>query len=204
MKKLVSMIIMLVIIMTMVSYTSAASNTYSVNMYLENTEYKQGDTIYIPVKIQDIDIDQGVVSFSTIINYDKNIFETVRLEKADEWLEPTLVEDMIHSTRESMQPAKEDQEIMTLVLKVKDYAKLGETQIELSGFEVSDTENTIENDGAAVSVEIVQGNNLQSQEQQIQNEKPKANIQVPLIIGDTVTLIIILLVVYYVDKKKEK
>lgn len=204
MKKLVSMIIMLVIIMTMVSYTSAASNTYSVNMYLENTEYKQGDTIYIPVKIQDIDIDQGVVSFSTIINYDKNIFETVRLEKADEWLEPTLVEDMIHSTRESMQPAKEDQEIMTLVLKVKDYAKLGETQIELSGFEVSDTENTIENDGAAVSVEIVQGNNLQSQEQQIQNEKPKANIQVPLIIGVTVTLIIILLIVYYVDKKKEK
>lgn len=204
MKKLVSMIIMLFIIMTMVSYTSAASNTYSVNMYLENTEYKQGDTIYIPVKIQDIDIDQGVVSFSTIINYDKNIFETVRLEKADEWLEPTLVEDMIHSTRESMQPAKEDQEIMTLVLKVKDYAKLGETQIELSGFEVSDTENTIENDGAAVSVEIVQGNNLQSQEQQIQNEKPKANIQVPLIIGVTVTLIIILLIVYYVDKKKEK
>lgn len=203
MKKFVSMIIMLFIIMTMVSYTSAASNTYSVNMYLENTEYKQGATIYIPVKIQDIDIDQGVVSFSTIINYDKNVFETVRLEKADEWLDPTLVEDMIHSTRESMQPAKEDQEIMTLVLKVKDYAKLGETQIELSGFEVSDTENTIENDGVAVSVEIVEGDKYTPTES-VQNEKPKANIQVPLIIGVTVTLIIILLIVYYVGKKKNK
>ena len=114
------------------------------------------------------------------------------------------MEDLIHSTTDSMQPSKEDQEIMTLVLKVKSYAKLGETQIELSEFEVSDTENTIENAGAAVSVEIIEGDNIQNTVQQVQNEKPKANIQVPLIIGVTTTLIIILLIVYYVDKKKNK
>ena len=71
MKKFISMIIiLLLIIMTMISYTSAASNTYSVNMYLEDTQYKQGDTIYIPVKLEDIDIEQGVVAFNTIIEYD--------------------------------------------------------------------------------------------------------------------------------------
>lgn len=205
MKKFISMIIiLLLIIMTMISYTSAASNTYSVNMYLEDTQYKQGDTIYIPVKLEDIDIEQGVVAFNTIIEYDKEVFETVKFQKADQWQTPTLVEDLIHSTTDSMQPSKEDQEIMTLVLKVKSYAKLGETQIELSEFEVSDTENTIENAGAAVSVEIIEGDNIQNTVQQVQNEKPKANIQVPLIIGVTTTLIIILLIVYYVDKKKNK
>lgn len=205
MKKFISMIIiLLLIIMTMISYTSAASNTYSVNMYLEDTQYKQGDTIYIPVKLEDIDIEQGVVAFNTIIEYDKEVFETVKFQKTDQWQTPTLVEDLIHSTTDSMQPSKEDQEIMTLVLKVKSYAKLGETQIELSEFEVSDTENTIENAGAAVSVEIIEGDNIQNTVQQVQNEKPKANIQVPLIIGVTTTLIIILLIVYYVDKKKNK
>lgn len=205
MKKFISMIMMiLLIIMTMISYTSAASNTYSVNMYLEDTQYKQGDTIYIPVKLEDIDIEQGVVAFNTIIEYDKEVFETVKFQKTDQWQTPTLVEDLIHSTTDSMQPSKEDQEIMTLVLKVKSYAKLGETQIELSEFEVSDTENTIENAGAAVSVEIIEGDNIQNTVQQVQNEKPKANIQVPLIIGVTTTLIIILLIVYYVDKKKNK
>ena len=136
--------------------------------------------------------------------YDKEVFETVKFQKADQWQTPTLVEDLIHSTTDSMQPSKEDQEIMTLVLKVKSYAKLGETQIELSEFEVSDTENTIENAGAAVSVEIIEGDNIQNTVQQVQNEKPKANIQVPLIIGVTTILIIILLIVYYVDKKKNK
>ena len=205
MKKFISMIMMiLLIIMTMISYTSAASNTYSVNMYLEDTQYKQGDTIYIPVKLEDIDIEQGVVAFNTIIEYDKEVFETVKFQKTDQWQTPTLVEDLIHSTTDSMQPSKEDQEIMTLVLKVKSYAKLGETQIELSEFEVSDTENTVENAGAAVSVEIIEGDNIQNTVQQVQNEKPKANIQVPLIIGVTTTLIIILLIVYYVDKKKNK
>ena len=196
MKKFISMIIiLLLIIMTMISYTSAASNTYSVNMYLEDTQYKQGDTIYITVKLEVIDIEQGVVAFNTIKEYDKEVFETVKFQKADQWQTPTLVKDLIHSTTDSMQPSKEDQEIMTLVLKVKSYAKLGETQIELSEFEVSDTENTIENAGAAVSVEIIEGDNIQNTVQQVQNEKPKANIQVPLIIGVTTTLIIILLIV---------
>lgn len=203
-KTILIMIIILISVMGMISYTFAATNTYSVNMYLENTQYKQGDTIYIPVKLEDVDIEKGIVAFDTIIKYDKEVFETVKFQKADQWQMPTLVEDLIHSTTDSMQPLKDDQEIMTLVLKVKSYAKLGETQIELSEFNVSDTENTIENAGAAVNVEIMQGDNIEDTTQQMQNEKPNADIQVSLIIGITTILIIILLIVYYVDKKKNK
>lgn len=205
MKKLICMIIIvLTIIMSIFSYSLAVSNTYSVNMYLENTQYKQGDTVYIPIKLEDIDIEKGIVGFDTIIEYDEDVFETVGFQKTNQWQVPTLVEKLIHGTTESMQAVEGNQEIMTLVLKVKNYAKLGETEIELSKFNVSDTETTIANDGAAVSVEILEGE--KSQEEvvpQIQNEKPDFDIQVSLIVGVTTLLIIILLIVYFIDKNKK-
>lgn len=205
MKKLICMIIIILIsIMSIFSYSLAATNTYSVNMYLENTQYKQGDTIYIPIKLEDIDIENGIVGFDTIIEYDEDVFETVRFQKASQWQMPTLVESLIHASTESMQSVEGNQEVMTLVLKVKNHAKLGETQIELSKFDVSDTQTTIPNDGAAVSVEILEGEKVREDVvPQLQNEKPDADIQVSLIIGVTTLLIIILLIVYFIDKNKK-
>ena len=93
---------------------------------------------------------------------------------------------------------------MTLALKIKNYAKLGETEIELSKFNVSDTKETIANDGAAVSVEIVEGEKVQEDVvPQMQNEKPDVDIQVSLIIGVTTALIIVLLIIYFIDKNKK-
>lgn len=204
MKKSICMIIIILIsIMSIFSYSLAVTNTYSVNMYLENTQYKQGDTIYIPIKLEDIDIENGIVGFDAIIEYDKDVFETVRFQKAEQWQMPTLVENLIHGTTESMQALEGNQEIMTLVLKVKNYAKLGETEIGLAKFDVSDTENTIANSGAAVSVEILEGEKAPEVAPQMQNEKPNANIQVSLIIGVTTLLIIALLIIYFVDKSKK-
>lgn len=205
MKKLICMIIIVLIsIMSIFSYSLAVTNKYSVNMYLENTQYKQGDIIYIPIKLEDIDIENGIVGFDTIIEYDEDVFETVRFQKANQWQMPILVEKLIHATTESMKAVEGNQEIMTLVLKVKNHAKLGETEIELSKFDVSDTETTIANDGAAVSVEILEGEKVQEDVvPQMQNEKPDVDIQVSLIIGVTTALIIVLLIIYFIDKNKK-
>ena len=96
MKKLICMIIIVLIsIMSIFSYSLAVTNKYSVNMYLENTQYKQGDIIYIPIKLEDIDIENGIVGFDTIIEYDEDVFETVRFQKANQWQMPILVEKLI-------------------------------------------------------------------------------------------------------------
>lgn len=202
--KVILLTCIMVILMIEISY-GAFSNTYEIKMETPNkTEFLTGETIEIPVKIENINIENGIVAFSTLLSYDENVFEELEIVEGTNWGKPNIVEHLIQSTTVTMQPIKEDQEIMVISLKIKENAQLGETKITLSKFEVSDGDNTIVNEGSSIELNIT-------------NAKAKVanaiidniwfnerNITIAAIISITTLFIIVFITIYYVQHREKK
>ena len=206
MKKLKSksllMIILLIILLGNISL--AAESQYSVNMYPNKTDLIPGDIVIIPVRIEDIETENGIVAYDAILKYDEEVFEDVKITKVVNWEEPTITGRLITAMTEDMEGSNEDQDIMKISLKVKSSAKSGNTEIELSKFDATDGENTISNIGATTELNItndfanIKEVNLSQENQEFVTA---FEIEVSLIIAVVTVLIIILLIVYYVEHK---
>lgn len=204
MKKLKTILLTCIVIILNVGISYGATNTYEIKMEPSKTEIYTGDTIKIPVKVEDIQIKDGIVAFSTLLSYNENIFEIPEISGGTDWERPNVVENLIQSTTKTMQPTKEDQEIMEISFKVKENAPLGETNIALLKFEVSDGENTIVSDEVGVHM------NITSTQKKVTDVVVKSiwftqrNIAIASIISIVTLFIIVLLTVYYIQHREKK
>ena len=205
MKKIKIILLTCMIMILNIGISYGATNTYEIKMEPSKTEIYAGDTIKIPVKIENIDVEEGIVAYSTLLSYNENILEVPEISTGSNWEKPNVVENLIQSTTKTMQPVKEDQEIMEITFKVKEDAQLGETNIALLNFEVSDGENTIEN-GNEIDIKI----NVTSTQKQVTNVVVKSiwftqrNIVVASIISIVTLFIIVLLTVYYIQHREKE
>lgn len=200
-------ILLTCIIVALMVGISYGMNTYEVKMETSKTEFLTGETIEIPVKIENINVENGIVAFSTLLSYDKNVLEKPEIIEGDNWESPNVVEDLIHSTTSTMQSVKDNQEIMIISFKIKKDAQLGSTRIALLKFEVSDGENTIANEGTSIELNVT---NTQRKVADVIIDNVwfnERNITISAIISIVTLFIIVFITIYYIqhrEKKEEK
>lgn len=155
MKKIkVAILIFIVLISVMGLSYAKANNTYKVVMESEKNKFYYGETVKISVKLKDITLENGIVAYSTLLSYDKEIFEEPVISGSQNWEKPNVVENLIQGITSTMQAINEDDEIMEISLRAKGIARDGKTKIVLSKFEVSDGDNTIEGENSEIELEI--------------------------------------------------
>lgn len=186
-----------------ISY-GATDGTYEIKMEPSKTEIYEGETITIPVKVENIQMEEGIVAFSTLLSYNENVLEIPEISGGENWEKANVVENLIQSTTKTMQATKEDQEIMEITFKVKEDAPVGETNIALLNFEVSDGENTIVSDEIDIKI------NVTSTQKKVTDVVVKSvwftqrNIAIASIISIVTLFIIVLLTVYYVQHREKE
>lgn len=203
MKKTKIFVLTCIIFLLMVGISYGATSEYDIKMEIEKEKYVTGETIQIPVIVENINMEHGIVALSTVLSYDETILEEPIILNGSNWTTPIMVEDLIQTTTTTMQPTKENQKVMILSFKIKDDAKPGQTEISLLNFEASDGENTIENEDTSIKIDV-KNKKEEMADVLLDNQWMfKRNMIISLIIG-IVTIIIILLIAFYYIQHREK
>lgn len=149
----------ILIIMTNVKFVYADS--FNVNMSGNNPNYAPGQTVEIIVSLSDIDSSRGLYGLSGKLDYDKNIFETITssetgmaedIASLNNWESVTYNSSTGEFAVYTIYPAKTQNDLMKIKLKIKDDAPIGKTTILLSKLEASNGEQDI--DTAPVSIDV--------------------------------------------------
>lgn len=159
-KKNIILILIVMIILGM-SITVKAANptdTYKINLVTANSTVKQGETVTISLNVSDINIqtgEKGIGAYEGKVEYDKNVFEELKMSGNDNWDKPGENEGVFTSVNSDGICVQEAQEIAKITLKVKSNAKVGTTAIKIKEFKASNlSANMIPTDDTSVEVTV--------------------------------------------------
>lgn len=147
MKKLGLIMILSIIMVSLTGIVSASSFDVGVNP-IEVTA-KQGESIEVKVDLKDIDMkEKGINTLEGYINFDEDVIENVEVETKNDW--------QIEYNKDSnsdlygkflmvkdIEGIKENEEVLTLKIKVKDKVKKGSTKVVLKDLTSNDGENLV-------------------------------------------------------------
>ena len=147
MKKLGLIMILSIIMVSLTGIVSASSFDVGVNP-IEVTA-KQGESIEVKVDLKDIDMkEKGINTLEGYINFDEDVIENVEVETKNDW--------QIEYNKDSnsdlygkflmvkdMEGIKENEEVLTLKIKVKDKVKKESTKVILKELTSNDGENLV-------------------------------------------------------------
>ena len=147
MKKLGLIMILSIIMVSLTGIVSASSFDVGVNP-IEVTA-KQGESIEVKVDLKDIDMkEKGINTLEGYINFDEDVIENVEVETKNDW--------QIEYNKDSnsdlygkflmvkdIEGIKENEEVLTLKIKVKDKVKKESTKVVLKDLTSNDGENLV-------------------------------------------------------------
>ena len=147
MKKWKKIAILSIIMVSLTGIVSASSFDVGVNP-IEVTA-KQGESIEVKVDLKDIDMkEKGINTLEGYINFDEDVVENVELETKNDW--------QIEYNKDSNSDLygkflmvkdiggiKENEEVLTLKIKVKDKVKKESTKVILKDLTSNDGENLV-------------------------------------------------------------
>lgn len=147
MKKLGLIMILSIIMVSLTGIVSASSFDVGVNP-IEVTA-KQGESIEVKVDLKDIDMkEKGINTLEGYINFDEDVIENVEVETKNDW--------QIEYNKDSnsdlygkflmvkdIEGIKENEEVLTLKIKVKDKVKKESTKVILKDLTSNDGENLV-------------------------------------------------------------
>lgn len=160
-KIIVILLVIAMIIGINIKTLAAMGDSYKVNLTATSTTAKAGDTVSINLKITNVNVENGIGSCQGTVSYDKDVFELVEISGIGKW--GGLASDdngNFTGARSDAQAISEDQEILTVELKVKDSAKAGSSEIKVSNFEAYnyDDEDGIKADNATINIKVENDN----------------------------------------------
>jgi len=146
-KKLGLIMILSIIMVSLTGIVSASSFDVGVNP-IEVTA-KQGESIEVKVDLKDIDMkEKGINTLEGYINFDEDVIENVEVETKNDW--------QIEYNKDSnsdlygkflmvkdIEGIKENEEVLTLKIKVKDKVKKESTKVTLKDLTSNDGENLV-------------------------------------------------------------
>ena len=147
MKKWKKIAILSIIMVSLTGIVSASSFDVGVNP-IEVTA-KQGESIEVKVDLKDIDMkEKGINTLEGYINFDEDVIENVEVETKNDW--------QIEYNKDSnsdlygkflmvkdIEGIKENEEVLTLKIKVKDKVKKESTKVILKDLTSNDGENLV-------------------------------------------------------------
>ena len=147
MKKLGLIMILSIIMVSLTGIVSASSFDVGVNP-IEVTA-KQGESIEVKVDLKDIDMkEKGINTLEGYINFDEDVIENVEVETKNDW----KIEYNKDSNSDlygkflmvkDIEGIKENEEVLTLKIKVKDKVKKESTKVILKDLTSNDGENLV-------------------------------------------------------------
>lgn len=188
-KKCILILMIIFLFISCISVKANEGDTYKISLDSSNSILKQGDTITITLKVSDINIqsgEKGIGAYEGKLVYDDEIFELVKMQGNDNWETPIENENNFISVRSDGICTDKDQDLATIVLKVKEKAKGTNTTIEVSDFEISNAETNIPTDNIKLTVKI------------------EGNVNTVLIVAIIAMLIVAVIVGAYLITKKRK
>ena len=147
MKKLKLIIALSIIMVSLTGIVSASSFDVGVNP--TEVTAKQGESIEVKVDLKDIDMkEKGINTLEGYITFDEDVIENVELETKNDW--------QIEYNKDSnsdlygkflmvkdIEGIKENEEVLTLKIKVKDKVKKEGTKVVLKDLTSNDGENLL-------------------------------------------------------------
>ena len=147
MKKWKKIAFLSVIMVSLTGIVSASSFDVGVNPTEVTT--KQGESIEVKVDLKDIDMkEKGINTLEGYINFDEDVIENVEVETKNDW--------QIEYNKDSnsdlygkflmvkdIEGIKENEEVLTLKIKVKDKVKKESTKVILKDLTSNDGENLV-------------------------------------------------------------
>ena len=147
MKKLRLIIALSIIMVSLTGIVSASSFDVGVNP--TDVTAKQGESIEVKVDLKDIDMkEKGMNTLEGYINFDEDVIENVEVETKNDW--------QIEYNKDSnsdlygkflmvkdIEGIKENEEVLTLKIKVKDKVKKESTKVILKDLTSNDGENLV-------------------------------------------------------------
>lgn len=147
MKKLRLITVLSIIMVSLTGIVSASSFDVGVNP--TEVTAKQGESIEVKVDLKDIDMkEKGINTLEGYINFDEDVIENVELVTKNDW--------QIEYNKDSnsdlygkflmvkdIEGIKENEEVLTLKIKVKDKVKKESTKVTLKDLTSNDGENLV-------------------------------------------------------------
>lgn len=148
--------------------------------------------VIIPVSIEDIDIEGGIVAYMAKIVYDENVFESIEVKGTDKWDNPYTVGNKVMGYKKTGEIAEKTEQPFNIILTVKNGAKGSKTKVTIKELSVGSIINAKElNKDYTIEVRL---NNI--------------DVIVKTIIYILIIAIVVGALVYYIyivrPKKKEK
>ncbi len=159
-KKMIA--IVLIIILALTSNTYGASDSFKTNLTVDNSQVRRGQNITITIALSDIAIEsgeKGIGAYSARIDFDSSVLEYVSTKGTDKWEAPFYKDSLITGNTNDAQVVKTNQDIGTIIFKVKDDAKLGDTTIKLVNFLGSTASSDVTSADTSIKVTIIEQNN---------------------------------------------
>lgn len=147
MKKLGLIMILSIIMVSFTGIVSASSFDVGVNP--TEVTAKQGESIGVKVDLKDIDMkEKGINTLEGYINFDEDVIESVEVETKNDW--------QIEYNKDSnsdlygkflmvkdIEGIKENEEVLTLKIKIKDKIKKESTKVVLKDLTSNDGDNLV-------------------------------------------------------------
>ena len=171
-KKIGIMLIIIVLILS--SIVLAEEEKFNVSLVSNTSEIAPGETIELDVKLTNIKLQDGIISYIGEIQFDEDVFELKEIKEADGWdtMNVSSSKKRFLSYTKSREATKEDQIVAKIKLKAKTTAKVGESTVTLTYFEVAN-----QNEGAKIISEKKYRVNIQKKEEENTQENNNTNNQ---------------------------
>ena len=184
------LIILLMFITILTNKVSAADSEYNCDLIItgENSEITAGQTVTYEIMAKNINAEQGILAFETLITYDENLFSIdVVSDDSNNWNKTSMIENYLTMTRSDLLPSSADQVIAKLVVTANSDVPVDENVITLTNIRFtmeSETEGSFEIEDKSITLKIVEENdkktnnnddNINKNENDTDNDKKTNN-----------------------------
>lgn len=139
MKKIVSLILLMIICVTTSVYAATSCNA---NLQIAKSEYNRGDEITVDVNVVNLQSDRGIISFGATLDFDTSVLTFVKMEGKNGWSTPSYNKDSGILVSDGNALMKNDGTIFTITFKVNENASKSATTIALKDITVGDGGNS--------------------------------------------------------------
>lgn len=122
MKKLMSVTLILVTMMTLITNVYAASS-YKLSLKSSKRELNKGDEFSVDIKLSNIQDEKGIIALGATLEYDEDSLELVKMEGKGEWSKPTYNEANGGLVTDRNGYTTSDETMCTITFKVKEESK---------------------------------------------------------------------------------
>ena len=167
MKKIVSIVFLVMLISILGITTVMATTNFTIGLTADKTTVGRGQTVTITVAVDNFTAgERGINAIKGTLSYDKNVFEEVvssDLKAQNGWSSITYNAENGLFVTENSEFIAEKQDVFTITLKAKTTATLADTAITIKDVEASDLDTEIYPSDQTITVKVTEatsgGNN---------------------------------------------